>query len=44
MIRNDDVSLLRKTQDKGEFSIVRRGWNGAVVTILEKNCQFEQVW
>ena len=44
MIRNDDVSLLRKPQDKGELSIVRRGWNGAAVTIPEKNCQFELVW
>ena len=44
MIRNRDVSLLRNPQDNGELSIVRRGWNGAVVIIPEKNCQSELVW
>ena len=41
MIRIHDVSLLRKPQVNGELSIVRRGWNGAVVIIAEKNCQSE---
>ena len=41
MIRNGDVSLLRKPQDKGELSIVRRGWDRTAVIVPEKNCQSE---
>ena len=44
MLRTSDVSLLRNPQDNGEHSIVRLGWNGAVVIIPEKNCQSELVW
>ena len=44
MIRIRDVSPLRNPQANGELSIVRLGWNGAVVIIPEKNCQSELVW
>ena len=44
MIRNYDVSLLRRPQDEGELSAVGRGCYGAVVIIPEKNCQAELVW